>query len=64
MYAGRVDGIQLRTDDMLDLLDSLETEVRRQSEMMRQILTRLPPPPGDGTAGPSFLTPSSPLPPF
>lgn len=68
LYAGRVDDIQLRADATVDRLGHLEAEIQRQSvilheqsEMMRQILARLPPLPD---VGPSFPPPPSSPPPF
>lgn len=64
MCVGRVDIIQLRTNETWDRLSSLETWIRniqaeetQQSELMRQILAQLPPPPGNCTTSPSFPLP-------
>jgi chromosome segregation ATPase len=64
-YVGRVDGIQLRTNESWDRLGAIETHVRElrteltsQSELMRQILDRLPPPAAGDTSAQFFPPPS------
>lgn len=68
MYIDRVDDIQLRAIETWDYLGNIETQVReqstmirglqvelaQQSDLMRQILARIPLPPEDGTTGPVF----------
>lgn len=61
VYVGRVEGIQLRVNEIWERLGHLETrvegihnEMTQQSALMREILARLPPPPVDDTVGSSF----------
>ncbi|XP_022878955.1 uncharacterized protein LOC111396712 [Olea europaea var. sylvestris] len=61
MYAGRMDGIQWRMNETWDRLGSMESRLQaiqaeqaQQCELLRQLLSRLPSPPKDDAAGPSF----------
>lgn len=70
-YVGRVDSIQIRVNETWESIRSMEEKVKAQSNMMRavqveqvqqsdllrQILINLSPPPGDDIVRPSFQSP-------